>query len=87
MHLERIGLAFSLAKVIKRYLMHTVVSGHVVQYVALTPTSEVAGQTFLGMHAATAMLRAEALTTYCRLDFEYDRQHRGDQSGQQGSTV
>lgn len=69
----------------KRYLMHTVVSGHVVQYVALTPTSEVAGQTFLGMHAATAMLRVEALTTYCRLDFEFNRQHRGDQSGQQGT--
>lgn len=53
------------ANEINRYLMHTVVLGHVVH--CLTPTPEATSQTFLGMAAVTDMLRAEALKTWVGL--------------------
>jgi hypothetical protein len=53
---------FSPAKEVKGYLTHTVVLGHVVH--CLTPTFKGTSQGFLGMVAATAPLRAEALKTW-----------------------
>ena len=53
---------FSPAKEVKGHLTHAVVLGHVVH--CLTPTFEGTSQGFLGMVAATATLRPEALKTW-----------------------
>jgi hypothetical protein len=55
-------ICFSLAKEIKGYLTHTVVLGHLV--LGRTPAFQGTSQEFLGVVAAAATLRAEALKTW-----------------------